>query len=490
MRTIIDSSDAEDIGGLAAASCTLEEFYLLQKFMRGMGSNNVDHRLQQSDFRGDDIAPLFPGMELPIAGLNNVKAAFLIGANLRKEQPLLSVRLRHAVMHNGAKVGAVNIIDYPQNYDLIDNQVSTPANLLATLAQTARSIAKATDKTLPEAIASLSSEASSNAIAAELVAAGEDSVVILGANAQQHQQYSDIKSVAEWICEQTGAKLGILAPANSAAAWLAGCIPHRSANGVTTEGGENAAEMLADGKRGFILLGTEPELDAVDSHGALSAMKQSEFVVQISAYQSEAAMEYADVLLPMTAFTESAGTFVNCEGRVQKSSVATNPMGEARPGWKILRVLGNFLELDGFNYITAEDVAAEVDLSALTTSARNQQQRFNDHDAATADGIDGLQRIVDMPMYRGEATLRHANALQLTADNPAPAARVHPDTIASQQLSADGQVTVVNGKGQVELQLVSDNRVPPQCVYIPAGFAVSSAIGMGGSVTLTQDGNQ
>jgi NADH-quinone oxidoreductase subunit G len=487
LQTVISSGSANDLGALAAASSTLEEFYLLQKLMRGLGSNNIDHRLQQVDFSDDDIAPAFPALELAIGSLQTVRAALLIGANLRKEQPLLSVRLRHAVTKAGAKVGAINVMDYAQNHHLVDNQVVAPAQFMNTLAGTAKAIADKKGVALPDQISLLAGDESNGSLTAEaLLEAGEDGVIVVGAIAQQHPDAAKLKAIAQWIAEQTGAKLGILPPANSAAGWIAGCLPHRSAAGSAVDAGMNTAQMISEGRRAFILLGTEPELDAIDGHAALRSMRNADFVIQISAFKSETAMEYADVLLPMTPFTESAGTYINCEGRTQKSAVAATPKEEARPAWKILRVLGNFLEVDGFNYVTADDVLAEITLPSLPPSARTSDWRLQD-DAAKADS--GLQRIMDMPMYRGEAILRHANALQLTADNPNPAARVHPDTIAELNLSDGQSVSVTNGAGNVNLVLQSDLAVPIGCVYIAAGFSVSNRIGAHGTVTLSAEGN-
>lgn len=486
LQTVIDSGSADDLGALAAASSSLEEFYLLQKLLRGLGSNNVDHRLQQIDFSDDDIAPAFPGLEIPIASLDTTRAALLIGANLRKEQPLLSVRLRHAVSKGGAKVGVINTMDYPQNHLLVDNQVVAPAQLVTVLARTAKAVADIKGVALPDEIASIAgSESAGTSIAEALVEAADQAVVVIGAIAQQHPEAATLKAIGQWIAQQSGASLGLLAPANSAAGWIAGCLPHRGKNGETVDTGMSAGQMLAQGRRAFILLGTEPELDAIDSRAALSAMQNAEFVVQISAFKSDAVMQYADVLLPMTPFTESAGTYINCEGRVQKSNVAATPKGEARPAWKILRVLGNFLEVDGFNYVTSEDILAQIDLSDLSPSARYNNWRLKNNPTAIKTG---LQRVMDMPMYRGEIILRHANALQLTADNPAPCARAHPDTIAELNLNDGQKVSVVNGAGNVDLSLQSDTKVPPGCVYIAAGFNASNQLGAHGTVTLNAEG--
>ncbi len=478
LNSVIESGSPSDLGALASPSGTLEEAYLLQKLLRQLGSDNVDHRLQQQDFSDDDILPAFPALELPIAGLDTIKAALLVGSNLRKEQPLLSVRLRRAVTGHGARVGAVNVIDYPQNYDLADCLTVAPSGFAGALCGIARAVAEQKGVALPEEISAMADTGVMNDTARALCEAGDAGVVILGANALQHADAAGLRAIAQWIADTAGARMGLLAPANSAAAWIGGCIPHRGANGEPLETpGKNAAEMLQPGCRGFILLGTEPELDALDGAAARRAMDNAEFVVQISAFRSDAALEYADVLLPMAAFTESAGTFVNCEGRVQRASVAAKPMGESRPAWKILRVLGNFLKADGFDQISIEDVQAEVLPGDLTPSARCLDTRFTRPGRAVAPG---LERIADMPMYRGEPTLRRAAALQRTVDNPPPAARLHPATLSDLSL-ADGQGAIVrSADGMVPLPAVADDRIARGCLYIPAGFPDTGEIGLSG----------
>ena len=247
--------------------------------------------------------------------------------------------------------------------------------------------------------------------------------------------------------------------------------------------------MMEDGMRGFVLLGSEPELDCIDGKTALAAMHNADFVVQLSPFRSESVMQYADVLLPMAAFAEAAGTYINCEGRHQPARVAASPKGEARPAWKILRVLGNFLECDGFDYISLDDVMAEiasrVDLDSLVPSARLGEFRISDLDGSAA--VDNeLVRIAEMPMYRGDMTLRHASALQDTADNPAPAAVVNPDTMQALGFEDGEDVSVRNGAGSARLTVRASDRVPAGSVSIPAGFHETTDLGGHVRVTLTR----
>ena len=471
IKTVIDSGS--DVGALAAPSSTLEEFYLLQKLLRALGSDNVDHRLQQSDFRDDDVAPAFPSSEVAIKDFDNLGSVLLVGSNIRKEQPLLSLRLRHAQQHSGCNISAINPMDFDFNFESVETALAPGSQMTGQLASLAKSVAQERSLSLPNEIDKLCSGNAMQATAQNLLAAGENALIILGALAQQHPDASILKAIASWLGDNSNCKVAVLAAANSAAGWLANCLPG--------ENGKNAAQMLESGCGAMLLLGTEPELDSVDGKAALAGMNHCGFVVQISAFKSESVMQYADALLPMAAFAEAAGSYVNCEGKIQKANVAATPKGEARPGWKILRVLGNFLNCAGFDYITLDDVSAEIEQSAgmnsvMPSSILRQWRIESPH--STASSREGeLCRLADMPMYRGEVTLRHANALQATADNPPPAVSIHPNTAASGNLQDGETVVVKNGTGKAVLPLKTDVRIPENAAYIPAGYEETTTLG-------------
>ncbi len=475
LTTVIESGSATDVGGLAASTSTLEEFHLLQKLMRGLGSSNIDHRLQQCDFRDDAVAPAFPGSEAAIADYSNFDSVMLVGSNIRKEQPLLSLRIREGWTTGKTQISAINPVQYDLNFELANCELAAGSNLVTRFASLAKAIAEQTSKSLPEGIGKLADDSNLESAARQMIEASNNGALILGAASQQHTDASLIKAIAHWIGDATGNRVAVLAPANSAAGWIANCLPGSA--------GKNAAQMLGDGLRAFILLGTEPELDSIDGKSALAAMNNAEFVIQISPFSSESVNSYADVLLPMAAFAEAAGTFVNCEGHAQTSKVAVSPKGEARPAWKILRVMGNFLDLNGFEHITLDDVVEEistsVDLSTLSASSRLKDWQISENTSAGT----GLFRIADMPMYRGDVTLRHADALQATADNPAPCALVNPATIAPLSVNDGDNVVIKNGSGSASLTLKVHSAIAPDCVHISAGFPETT--GLGGHVMVT-----
>ncbi len=482
LKRLMDNGSAAEIGGLATWSSTLEEFHLLQKLVRAMGSDSVDYRLRQCDFRDDDIAPPLPVSEVPIRAFSDRESVLLVGSNIRKEQPLLALRLRNGWQTGKTRIAAINPIDHDLNFGTSHLLIAPGNSLVSQLAALASAVAGARSMPLPPEIRRIADKHRLTDLADQICQAGGNGLVVLGEAAQQHPNASLIKAIVHWLAEAAGSRIALLAPGNSAAGALANCQPG--------EGGRNTGQMLAGGMRGFILLGCEPELDCMDGKQALSAMQDSDFVIQLSAFRSESVMQYADVLLPMATFAESSGSYLNCEGRLQRSRAAVTPPGEVKPAWKILRVLGNFLGCRGFDYMDLEDI--ETELSPRTENPaptfRLGKWRLED---MIEPGHTGLTRLSGMPMYRGEATLRHARALQSTADTPAPVIRVHPDTLSELGLKSGEQALLDDGDTTAQLPVKEDPRIPEKCIYLPSGFAESAMLGIHNRVSLEPlDGRQ
>jgi len=472
MQKVIAAHGPQGIGALASPMSTVEEFYLLQKLVRALGSGNVDHRLRQRDFSDDAEAPLFPYIGLPIRELEAVDAALLIGSNIRKDQPLLGLRLRKAFLHD-ALLFAVNPVDYDFNFDLKAKVIVDPASLPAVLARIARALAESTKAELPPEVVTLASGIPSEAeraIAAGLKGANHASVLV-GNIAMAHPQAALLRSLADLIAELSGAHLGLLPEANGAGGWLAGCLPQRGANGAAVQPeGRNAQEMFAQPLKGYFIFGNEPQLDCVDGKLAQTALRQAGCVVAFSAFKSSLS-EVAHVLLPLTPFTETDGTFVNAEGRFQSFYAAVTPAGEARPGWKILRVLGNLFKLAGFDYTTSAGVLAEIEQKA-TPSAHLKARHF-----VTAPATAGLQRIAEVSMYAIDPLVRRATALQKAHDNTSPAARMNSREAQKQGVGSSARLRVIAGGESVTLDFLTDARIPDGCVSIPAGCPETLELG-------------
>lgn len=477
LNTVKQRDGAVKMGALANPARTVEELFLVQKLMRTLGSDNVDCRLRQDDFRDDLLAPLYPGSELEISRFESLDTVLLLGSNIRKEQPLLNVDLRQAVVKNAASVSAINMLDYDFNFPLANNKITAPGALVQCLANVAASVAEqksvSLDADIQKRVANPGVE--EQAIAASLLSGeGTSKAIILGSGALNHFEASTLSAIAAWICKQTDSKLVKLPEANSAGAWVAGCVPHRAEHGKdVAKTGLNAKAMLSEPLSAYLLYDVEPGLDATRSGEALQALESADFVVQCAAFVSDEAMNYADVLLPIAHYTENSGSYINCVGRVQASRAAAEPFCEARPGWKVLRVLGNYLELEGFDYIDLSDVQDDY---VLGDEQIVSQAGARVNDSPRKIDSKAIYRYVETPMYRLDATLRHAAALQQTLDTPLPAVGLNEKTMARLDLTPGTQLIVAQGEIKVSLALELDNRLPDDQAFIPAGYSQTSAL--------------
>lgn len=488
-KKIIKSKGADQLGALASPTATLEEFYLLQKLIRGMGSGNVDHRLRQVEFGDDDIAPLFPWFGKAIAEIENVDAALLVGSNIRKEQPILGHRLRKAAC-NGAAIMAVNPVDYSFTYPLASKVICAPPEFTSHLAAIVKVLAETTGKSVPASAKKWLTgvkPGDQEKLIATTLAAKENAIVLFGPLAQNSFCAPAARALAELIADMSGATFGVLPEANSAGAWLAGCVPHRGVAGVEATTGRDARSMVSKPLRGYLLFGIEPELDFGDGSRARTAMHAADFVAMVSAFKPNetgtTAKEYADVLLPMGPFTETAGTYINGEGRVQAFTGAVRPRGEARPGWKILRVLGSMMELDDFGYNNIDEVRSDMGFGDVPASSKLTEWRIPEK--AEVRPID-LNRIAEVSIYAVDPIVRRAGALQQTNDNPKPAARMSASQAEKSGLVENDRVVVRMVEGSAELELIIDARIPEGCVLVAQGHPETATLGACGPATVVK----
>ncbi|HEX4648340.1 MAG TPA: NADH-quinone oxidoreductase subunit NuoG [Steroidobacteraceae bacterium] len=419
-------SHAPDLGVLASPGCTIEELYLAGRIARGLGTHNVDHRLRQRDFRDQQADPVFPGLGLAIADVEALNGLLVIGANLRREVPMLAHRVRKAALR-GAHVAMLNPARLTHLFPVRSQLISAPADFVADLAAVLAAASAATGKSVPPQLAAVVGEArvtDEHRAAAQALLSGERRAVWLGALAARHAAFADLRALAAALAELTGATLGRLAEGgNAAGAYLAGAIPHREAGArPVARPGLSARDMLQRPLRAYLLFGgLEPSIDALEPE-SLRTLAKAGFVVAVTPYASEELMRIAHVLLPMGTFAESSGTYVNCEGVWQSQTGAAAPVGEARPGWKVLRVLGNLLALEGFEYQSSGDVLREVrDACAAAKPAGYQGAHVVRKAAAETDG-NGAGPLIDLPMYQTDAVVRRAPSLQKTREGRTPAA--------------------------------------------------------------------
>ena len=479
LKEVIAQHGAEAVGFLLSPTATVEELYLAQKLARGLGVANIDHRLRQADFSDQDAAPAFPWLGQELADLEKVGAALLIGSNVRMEQPLAGHRLRKAALAGG-RILLINPRDFEFLFPVAAKVIADPAGMVTALAGVARSVAELKGQDLPAALAALadgvSAGESERAIADHLVNQAP-ATVLLGNLAIAHPAFAHLRALAGFVAACSGARLGYLPEAaNSVGGWLAGALPHRMPGGALAPPtvGLDARSMLESPCKAYVLLGVEPELDCWDGAAALKGLQAADWVVSINPFASATSKAYAHVILPVATFAETSGTYVNAEGLWQSFSGASKPSGEARPAWKVLRVLGNLFGLDGFDYVGSEEIRAEVQSACAQVQPDNtlESGKF-----LTPFKPEGLLRVAEVPIYAADSLVRRARSLQLSPLARPAEVRLHPDVARDLGVAEREQVQVRQNGAAVDLPLVLDESVPKGCAWIPAGLHASVALG-------------
>jgi NADH-quinone oxidoreductase subunit G len=410
LRDAVRDAGPGAVGVLGSPFSTTEELYLLGRLVRGLGGNNVDSRLRQVDFRDADTDPAFPGLGMPVAAVSTLDAVLLVGSHLRHEAPILAHRLRQASLRRDARVAQLNGDAYPllfPHQDLLAPAERWVEELASVLRAAADLAGVPVDASCASLVAAAQPTDSHRAVAGSLCGDG-NRLVLLGHQAWRHGAFADLRALAGELARVTGAAHGLLPDgANAAGAALAGALPHRRAGGAAAAAaGLDVAAMLAAPLQAYLVFGgIEPEFDLA-APSAAATLRQAGFVAAATPYATDAMKAWADVLLPVGTFAETSGTFVNAEGRWQSWAGCIKPLGEARPGWKVLRVLGNLLALDGFDYDSSEEVREEL-RGCLGTVATAPVTR--------EIGVVAVPALREVPIYGGDAVVRRSAPLQRTS---------------------------------------------------------------------------
>jgi NADH-quinone oxidoreductase subunit G len=465
------------IGALGHPASTVEELHLLAKLMRGFGCASIDHRLRHADFGNAAPAGNARWLGTSIASLSALDRAFVVGSFLRKDHPLLAQRIRQAA-RRGAQVASLHAADDDWAMPTALRIRAVPSAWALHLAGIAAAVAAAKGLVSPVTV---TPGVEAQAVA-KLLLGGERKAVLLGNAAAQHPQASQLLVLAQWIAEHTGASCGYFGEGgNAVGAQLVGAVPG--------PGGLHAGQMLTQPMKALLLLNVEAELDAADATAARKALAAGGLIVSMTPF-ADANADIADVMLPIAPFTETGGSFVNAEGRTQAFHGVVKPLGDTRPAWKVLRVLGNLLGLEGFNHETVEDVRAEAlgDPAALGARLDN---RSNAAPAVAAPivaaSVTDCERIADVPIYATDAIVRRAPALQSTADAATPVVGV-PSSLWG-ALRLQGKVFVHAGETMAVMDAREDPTLADGAVRIAAGHAAMAAMGpMFGPVRLEAAG--
>ena len=480
INTVREEIGSQQIGVLGSPMATTEELSLLARLARSMGSENIDFRLRQTDAGLDAINDGIPWLGMPVAELGALDRVLVVGSFIRKEHPLMAQRLRQAVK-SGTQVSFINSVADDPLFSVHERITTAPSGLPNAVAQVAVALAKASGTNVPAELNGVEVSNQAQKIAESLVS-GERVAILLGNMAINANNASQIVAAANEVATACNGKLGFLTDGgNTVGGYLANAVP--------ANGGLNAQQMLSNPLQAYIVFMAEPAVDTDNSVQALETLSAGGFKVALTPYRS-AAQDWADVMLPVSPFTETSGTFVNAEGRAQSFKGVVPPLGDTRPGWKVLRVMGNLLELQGFQEETSEAVRDAV----LTGDYKERlANKFNKQILAealskaasvinapeqgnTADGLT-LERIGDVPIYRTDPIVRRAQALQQTSASAAPQAFMPAASLDQMGVSAGDTVIVSTSQGAIELPVQPDDTVAEGCVRIVAGFEQTAALG-------------
>ncbi|MBL8447984.1 MAG: NADH-quinone oxidoreductase subunit G [Zoogloeaceae bacterium] len=479
IKGTVDSAGAAAFGALISPNATLEELHLAQKLVRGLGSDNIDFRLRQTDFRLDGAMTGAPWLGMAITEISSLDRLLIVGSFFRKDAPLLAQRVRQA-SRRGLRVSAVGCAHDDWLIKTAERISVRPSELVPVLLQLVQAIASSSGKTVSPALdgrnkGEIGDEVSG--MASELLA-GSRVAVWVGALAEQHGRFAEILGIAAEIARLTNGRFGVIGQsANGVGGYLAKAFPQR--------GGMNALGMVNNPPKALLVFGAEPSFDFADGEATRSALNAAQSVVCMTAFKSDELFRYATVLLPIAPFAETSGTYINAAGVVQSCEAAAPAKGQTRPGWKVLRVLGNFLGQTGFEQESSEAVRCEV-IGSEGVLPRGSLCSEVPMVPAAIMGEQGLERVSDIPIYAVDSLVRRAPSLQKTKDAASSAsARINPSL--AQRLAIEGAewVQVAQGPARAKLRVVFDEAVPEGAIQISGATPETAHLGpLSGLVTV------
>lgn len=468
LRDVAKNHGADQIAALVAPHSTLEEMSLVRKIMREIGCSNYDFRTRQKDFTLDSHSNFVPWLGMKIKDVSCLDTALVVGSNVRKDHPLLALRLRQAVKR-GATLHEVNCLADDQLLNSSVRHIVAPSDIEIRLASILKAVLQSKGQTVPSSLADVVVDPDCVVTAGDLLADG-NKAIFLGNLIQQHTRSAAIVSIARALAFETGAKLGFFGQSgNSVGGYVAGLIPS----------GLNGYTMFEQPRKAYMLMNVDPEVDLYNPALATSALKQASTVIYLSPFDSDFAREHADVMLPVAPYTETSGTFINCEGRVQSFEGVVAPAGEARPGWKVLRVLANLLKVSGVEYSSSAEVRDEMLSSGKDFVTLPEPLTLPSRDVTLSDKQNptAFERISHVGIHFTDGIVRRATSLQQTKDASLVDARMHSSSLASLGLGEGAKVRLHQDGTQAVMMVHADDRVPVGCIHTPSGQIALSTLG-------------
>ena len=474
---------ARDLCALMSPGAATEEYYLAQRLMRGLGSNNIDHRLREQDFSDDDSRPVSPAFGMKMAAMADADAVLLVGCNPRHEAPILGHRLRQAWL-NGATISCINPLDWDFVFGMRQKIIAAPQFMLSELAAVASAVAAASGKDLPSAMASLAglvkAEPMHQSIGNDLMAA-QRGLILLGQFAMSHHEAAAMRQISSWIAKASGCDLNLLAAgANSTGAWLAGAVPHRLPGGGYQRRGMDTSGMFQSSAKSWLLWDVEPELDTANPSAVMAALSSAENILAVSAFAADSLKRLANVILPLAPLAESEGSLVNFDGSMIAFTPAGKAQGDARPGWKILRRLGDALGLEGFGQVSLSDLQAEMQAVMQAAGGSNSIDGARLDASWISDGDSrarSLYRVGEVPMYSVDALCRRATPLQQTVHADSEFVGLNPLDAQRLGLSSGGKARVKQANAFTELEVRISDRVPTGAAWVRSATCSTRELG-------------
>lgn len=475
LKALKTKHGAEQIAGVMSPTTTLEEAYLFQKLLRGLGSNNIEHRLRQQDFKGNDAD--YHHQNWSLADIEQSDDIVLVGCNIRAEQPIIAHRIRQAATVGGTTITDINFFKSDLLMSVTAHMTVNIKGMLSCLSGIAKALLALggeKNKDWNELLENVVPKAADQTIAMRLSNAMQ-ATIFVGALANNHPQASKIKALTALIARLSNSQLIVLPVANSTAIALADRLSSTKIEANEAESAElNSEQIWRQKLRAYLLFGVEPELDCANPNLALTALQHASLVVSITSYVTDTVLAYADVILPSASFAETSGTFIGIDGQWQSFTGAVTAKANSRPGWKILRVLGNLANIKNFDYVSSEGVRDEVGDQFTMQSPANNSSYIPDELAVTST----LMAISEVPMYQTDAVVRRSEPLQNTPENKrASLARMNSKEAKKYKLSEAKMIKVTEGDNHLIMAFEIDDAIADSCIYIAAGIAQTSILG-------------
>lgn len=495
LQKIVAGHGVEQLGALISPSSTLEEMYLLQKLFRGIGCNNIDHRLQEVDVSDQACLPKMPSLGSTLNEVENANTVLVVGSNVRKEIPLLAHRLNKAYKEQQAEIYIINPDDFNFVTPLANQTIVDDHGMLIELASIAK-MAMSSNSIVNDNLSTLLNEVVITDVAKKTYHAlktGNHSFIWLGNYVLMHPQASLFRTLARFIAEATDSQWGILAEGgNAAGAWLAGAVPHRTTAGSElADIGSSVHQMLMDKLKAYFLVGVEPEIDCNQSHTASQAMKNAELIVSCTSFVTPLIQEHAHIILPIAAFSETAGTYINLQGDWQGVKGIMAPPGQARPLWKVLRVLGTLLELKEFNYDSLHAVTDDIVVRVDEMKDKQVKQPLYVDSSWELSAVNASKQCVALKakgLYGVDLLVRQAPSLQETPEVIMNyVAKISPKVANDLNIQSGDNVAIGEGDESIILQAEISETIAPNCVALPGGTLFSEIVnGCYSAVKLTR----